>query len=188
MSVQPARYRFTVHEYERMGAAGVFHPEDRLELIDGEIVTMAPIGSRHAACVDRLTRLLTSVSGDRLLVRVQNPVRLDTGSEVQPDVSLLRPRENFYSTAHPGPADVLLVVEVSDTTRAFDLGVKARLYAHAGIPTTWVVDVAERCVHVLSDPDAGGYRTTRQATAGEGVFVPHLVDVTLAVADILGAG
>lgn len=186
MSVQPAPYRFTVDEYERMAETGVFGAHDRLELIDGEIVTMAPIGSRHAGCVARLTRLLSVVAGERAIVWVQNPVRLDQRSEPQPDVALLSPREDFYAAAHPSPADILLVVEVSDTTLDYDLGVKAPLYARTGIPTTWVVDLAERCVHVLSDPGAGGYGTARRAVAGSTLALGGLVGATIAAADVLG--
>lgn len=186
MTVQPARYRFTVDEYERMGATGVFGPDDRLELIDGEILTMAPIGSRHAARVDRLTRLLNRAAGDRAVVRVQNPIRLGSHSEPQPDLALVRPRDDFYAPAHPGPADVLLVVEVADTTLAFDLGLKAPLYAGAGIPVLWVVDLAGRAVHVLTGPADGGYRATALATVGSTLAVDGLGGITVAVADVLG--
>ncbi len=186
MSVQPARYRFTVHEYERMGATGVFAADDRLELIDGEVVTMAPIGSAHAGCVGRLTRLFSQVVGNRALVWVQNPVRLDERSEAQPDLALLRPRTDFYSAGHPGPDDVLLIVEVADTTVEYDLDVKAPLYARAGIPTTWVVDLAERCVHVLSDPAPSGYTAAERATGEATLSVGGLGGITVTAADMLG--
>lgn len=186
MSVQPAPYRFTVDEYERMGATGVFDPDDRLELIDGEIVIMAPIGSRHAGCVDRLNHLLFVQVGDRVVVRVQNPIRLGPRSEPQPDLALLRPRDDFYAAAHPGPADVLLVVEVADATLNYDLGAKAALYARSGIATLWVIDLAGRGVNVLSEPTAGGFRTATRATAGDSVVVDGLDDATVAVVDVLG--
>jgi len=188
MTVTPARYRFTVDEYERMGATGVFGHDDRLELIDGEIVTMAPIGSRHAACVDRLNRILAAAVGERAVVRVQNPIRLGLRSEPQPDLALLRPRDDFYAAAHPGPADVLLVVEVADTTLGYDLGPKAVLYAGAGIPALWVVDLAGRGVHVLADPGKGGYRTRALVTAGSSLVLGGVPGVTVdvAVAEVLG--
>ena len=170
-----------------MGAAGVFGPDERLELIDGEIVTMAPIGSRHAACVDRLTRLLTTLAGDRAVVRVQGPVRLGPRSEPQPDLALLQTRDDFYAAAHPGPADVLLVVEVADTTLDFDLGLKASLYAGAGLLALWVVDLDGRGVQVLYDPTDGGYRATTLATADSTVTVEAMGGAAVAVADVLGS-
>ncbi|MDQ3917533.1 MAG: Uma2 family endonuclease, partial [Acidobacteriota bacterium] len=134
MSVEIARHFFTVDEFERMGAAGIFHPDDRLELIGGEIVEMSPIGSSHAACVKFLSALLQRLFGGTLIVSTQDPIRLDDFSEPQPDVALLRWREDFYRHAHPTPADVLLVVEVADTTVESDRQVKIPLYARAGIP------------------------------------------------------
>ncbi|HUF85361.1 MAG TPA: Uma2 family endonuclease [Acidimicrobiia bacterium] len=167
MSVQPVRHLFTADEYQRMGEAGLFGEDDRLELIEGEIVEMAPIGSRHAACVDRLTRLLTAQVGDRAIVRVQSPIRLSARSEPQPDVTLLAPRTDFYGEAHPGPGDVWLVVEVADTSGAWDREVKARLYARAGVPEMWVVDLDAEVVDVLRDPGPSGYAEMRRAGRGE---------------------
>ncbi len=189
MSVQPARYRFTVEEYERMGATGVLGPDDRVELIDGEIVAMAPIGSPHAGCVNRLTHLLSTLAGGRAVVQVQNPVRLDARSEPQPDLALLRPRADFYAAGHPGPADVLLVVEVADTTLDYDLGVKVPLYAGAGIPATWVVDLSGGVVHAFSEPGPGGYQTTLLAAPGDTLVVGGLgEEATVVVEEVLGAG
>jgi Uma2 family endonuclease len=191
MSVQPARYLFTVGEYERMGELGLFHEDDRVELIEGEIIEMAPIGSRHAACVDRLNRLLTAAVGDRAIVRVQSPVRLGERSEPQPDLAVLRPRPDFYASAHPGPPDVLLLVEVADTTVAWDTEVKVPLYAAGGVPATWVVDLAGGGVHLFSDPGAPGYRRVRRALPGDALALDalpgvSLPGVSLPVADVLG--
>ena len=136
MSVEIARHSFTVEEFERMGEACIFPPDARLELIEGEIVEMSPIGSPHAACVDALALLFNEIARRRFIIRVQSPVRLNDFSEPQPDVALLRWRDDFYRSAHPTPADVLLVVEVSDTTVETDRKVKVPLYARAGIPET----------------------------------------------------
>jgi Uma2 family endonuclease len=188
MSVQPARHLFTVREYERMGEVGLFDEDDGVELIEGEIVEMAPIGSRHAACVDRLNRLLSAGAGDRAIVRVQSPVRLGERSEPQPDLALLRPRADFYAAAHPGPADVLLVVEVTDTSAAWDTEVKVPLYAAAGVPEAWVVDLPAGCVHVFSQPTPTGYRDARRAGPGDLVPVEDLPDLSVLVDNVLGAG
>jgi hypothetical protein len=126
-AIQQARRLFTVDEYDRMVRARVFGPDDRLELIDGEIVEMSPIGPRHAACVANLTRILVTQLGDRAVVWAQNPVAIPLRSKPQPDLALLRPRS--YVDAHPGPEDVLLLIEVADTSLAWDRGVKLALYA-----------------------------------------------------------
>jgi Uma2 family endonuclease len=133
MGVQVQRRLFTVEEYHRMAEAGILSEDDRVELIEGELVTMSPIGSRHAACVARLTALLFPVGG-RGILWVQNPIRLGARSEPQPDVALLRYRPDFYASAHPGPEDVLLVVEVAETSADADRSLKIPLYARYGIP------------------------------------------------------
>src|SRR5918997_6720202 len=120
MSVQIARRHFTVDDFYRMLEAGILTEDDRVELIDGEIIEMSPIGSRHASCVMRLNAVLTKRLGDTAIVNVQNPLRLSTRSEPLPDCSLLKPREDFYSRAHPTPDDVLLVVEVADSSIGYD--------------------------------------------------------------------
>jgi len=124
MAAPLVRHRFTVEEYHRMGQAGILSEDDRVELIEGEIVEMAPVGSRHAACVKRLNALLSRRAGGRALVSVQDPIRLGEHSEPQPDLALLKPREDFYAAAHPGPEDVLLVIEVAETSLEYDREVK----------------------------------------------------------------
>src|SRR5262245_19259591 len=133
VEVELSRRLFTVEEYHRMAAAGIFHPDERVELIEGEIVQMSPIGPRHAGCVINATRLFITLLGERAVVSPQNPVVIQPRSEPQPDLLLLRRRAVSYSHEHPTPADVLLAVEVADTTVRFDRLVKARLYARAGI-------------------------------------------------------
>lgn len=153
---------FTVDEYYRMAEAGILHEDDRVELIRGAIVEMSPIGSRHAGCVDGLSTQFHARLSGRAIIRVQGPVRLSSSSEPQPDVMLLRPRSDFYRTSHPGPADVLLIVEVSDSSLEYDRGEKLSLYAEAGIPEVWIVDLEHERVEVYREPEAGRYR--RQAT------------------------
>lgn len=150
------RYRFNVEEYHRMAAAGILHEDDRVELIDGEIVEMAAIGSRHALCVARLTRIFLQRFGERAVVWPQNPLRIDSYTEVQPDLCLLRPPEGRYADRPPAPEDALLVVEVADTTVATDRRHKLPLYARAGIREAWLVDlVAGRLeVHLAAEPES----------------------------------
>ncbi len=177
----PQRHAVSAQEYLRMAEGGVFAPDARLELIEGEIVEMAPIGSRHAGAVKILNRLLGGLVGDLAIVSVQDPLIIGERSVPQPDLALLKPRADSYSESHPTPADVLLVVEVADTTLAFDLGTKVPLYARFGIPETWVVDLQERVVRVFREPSASGYRTSFTASGGETVAVAALPEVIVAL-------
>ncbi|MBI3979349.1 MAG: Uma2 family endonuclease [Chloroflexi bacterium] len=159
MVVPITKHRFTVVEYRRMGEAGIFGEDDRVELIEGEIVDMTPIGKRHLAAVDRLNDRSVRGLGDRVIVRVQGALRLREDSEPQPDLVLLRRRPDFYATVDAGPADALLVVEVAETTVQYDREVKVRLYAQAGIPEVWLVDLVARVITVYREPGPQGYRT-----------------------------
>jgi Uma2 family endonuclease len=152
MAVQALRRLFTADEYHRMTQAGILSEDDRVELIEGEIVQMSPIGSRHARCVRLLNRIFSKGVGDRAIVDVQNPIRLGERLEPQPDVALLRPRPDFYAGVHPGPEDVLLIAEVMERSAAFDREVKAPLYARSGIPEVWWVDLEEEVVEVYREP------------------------------------
>ncbi len=167
-----------------MGRLGLFDEDARVELIDGEIIEMAPIGDRHMLCVTRLAHLLQDVVGDRGVVSVQNPVRLDAHSEPQPDIALLSPPLDRYKTL-PGPSDVLLVVEVADTTFARDRA-KARFYARAGLLECWIVDLAGDRVLVMRRPGPEGYASQRDARRGETVDVDDLPGASLGVGQVLG--
>ncbi|AEN73521.1 protein of unknown function DUF820 [Rhodothermus marinus SG0.5JP17-172] len=185
MAEPVTRYRFTVEEFHRMGEAGIFGEDDRLELIEGELVRMSPVGSRHAACVARLMRLFVPLQ-ERAIVWVQNPLRLGEQTEVYPDVSLLRWRVDYYASGHPGPEAVLLVVEVSETSLAYDREVKVPLYARAGVPEVWVVDVEGRVLWVHRMPEGEAYREVWRLEAGEEVAPETFPEHRLRVQDILG--
>ena len=157
MSATLTTRRFTVDEYYRMAEAGILSSDERVELIEGEIVRMAAIGSRHAACVTRLTRLFVRALEDRVGVRVQLPVRLNDLSEPEPDIAVVRSRPDFYADSHPGPDHALLVVEVSETTVSFDTGRKAALYAESGIREYWVVNLPAEAIVVHRDPEGKSY-------------------------------
>lgn len=186
MAVSLARRRFTVEDYHRMARAGVLTEDDRVELLEGEIIEMAPIGSRHAAVVDRFTRSFAQNVGRRAIVRVQGPVRLGEHSEPQPDLAILRPRADFYAHAHPGPEDILLLVEVAEATADYDRKVKVPLYARAGIPEVWLVDLLADQIEVCRGPSPEGYRETRVVRRGEAVMPQALPGVSLSVDEVLG--
>jgi Uma2 family endonuclease len=151
------RRAITVEAYHRMGEVGIIAPGERVELIEGEVVEMAPIGSRHSGMVGRLTRLLVHAVGDRGLVFVQNPVRLNRTSEPQPDFAVLKPRADDYQSATPRADEVLLLVEIAESSLKYDRELKAPLYAVHAIPELWVIDVTEKVLWRYRDPRADGY-------------------------------
>jgi Uma2 family endonuclease len=180
----PHKHPISAEEYLRMGEAGVFAPEARLELIEGEIIEMAPVGSPHAGRVNTLNRLLVQRAGAAAVVAVQNPVIASERSVPQPDLALLRPRPDDYAASHPRVPDVLLLVEVADTTLGFDIGTKAPLYARCGIAEAWIVDVNERVIHVFREPAGSGYRTRFAAKVGERVSCAALPQAAIEVAEL----
>jgi Uma2 family endonuclease len=178
------RRLFTVDEYERIVETGVLGPADRVELLRGEIVEMAAIGSRHAACVSALVELLHQ-TGPEALLRVQSPLRLDDLSEPEPDLALVRRRGDRYAHGHPTAADVLLLVEVSDTTLATDRAIKLPTYAGARIPEVWIVDLEHGCLLTFRHPGPEGYAEASEHGAEEVVSPTAFPDVRLPVADLL---
>ena len=186
---KPTPLRFTVSDYHRMAEAGVLGADRHIELIDGHLYAMSPTGSQHAACVRRLNRFFSrSISPERALISIQNPVVLPPDSEPEPDVVLLKPRGDDYAAHHPRATDVLLVVEVADSSLTFDQEVKVPMYAHAGIPQVWVVALDEDCVHTYRDPDGGAYMSQHTYTHEETLSLSNSVDAPpLPVAAILGA-
>ena len=168
-----------------MAEVGILGPEERVELIEGEIICLSPIGSHHAACVNALTRRLLQGVGDRAVLSPQNPVRLLPDTEPQPDVVLLRPPEGHYWEQHPQPADAVLVVEVSETSYPYDRRVKLRLYARAGVPEVWIVDLARGRVEVFREPGPNDYASTQTVEPGGTIAPAAFPDVSLAVDEIL---
>jgi Uma2 family endonuclease len=162
-----------------MAEADVFKPDDRVELVDGEVVKMSPIGTRHSACVSRLSHLILPWIGKGAIVRIQLPIQIGDFSEPQPDVALVRWRDDFYADHHPMPPDIHLVVEVADTSLRHDLIRKAPLYIAGGVPEVWVVDLVAEVIHVTR----GG--STSQLRVGDSVSPLAFPDVVLEVAAIL---
>jgi Uma2 family endonuclease len=186
MSRQLAKRWFTVEEYEHMGEAGVLRPDDRLELLEGEIYKMSPIGSPHAACVKFLSSLLNRLFNGKMIVSTQDPIRLNDFSEPQPDIALLRWRDDFYRHAHPTPADVLLIIEVADSTVESDRGYKLLLYAQAGIAEVWLVNLPEEQVELYAAPSGGAYQTSKTFKRGDEAQAQTVANLSVKVADVLG--
>jgi Uma2 family endonuclease len=180
------RHRLTVDEYHRMGQAGVFAPDARVELIEGEVIDMAPIGTRHASAVKRLNALLSTAAQGRAIVAVQDPLRLSDASEPEPDLMLLRPCADFYAQAHPGPADVLLLIEVSDSTAVYDRGIKADLYAKHGVAEVWIVDLDNKVVRFFRGCDGRGYTDITASETPRATPVAALPGITIDLAGLLG--
>jgi Uma2 family endonuclease len=151
------RRPFTVDEYHLMAEAGILHEDDRLELLEGDIVPMSPVGIRHMACVNRLNDLFTHRLRRKAIVSVQNPVRLGDESEPQPDIALLKYQKDYYARQMPTAADVLLIIEVADSTMPFDRKVKHALYARALIPEYWIVNLIDNQIEVYRQPENGRY-------------------------------
>jgi Uma2 family endonuclease len=186
MNGAPARRMFTTSEYHRMGEAGILTDEDRVELIEGEIIRLTPIGPPQASTVDRLNPLFHARAGNRAIVRVQGPIVRDRYSEPQPDLTLLKPRADFYVARHPQPTDVLLAVEVMHTSADYDRGVKFPLYARRGIAEVWLIDVVTRTVTVGRQPTLRGYRDTVTRTGDERLAPAALPRVAFRVSELLG--
>ncbi|MDX6381260.1 MAG: hypothetical protein QOI57_2284 [Rubrobacteraceae bacterium] len=178
------RRRFTVHDYHRMTEAGILHEDDRVELIEGDIVEMAAIGSRHFTCVNELNRLLVRGVGDEAIVSVQNPVRLGEYWEPQPDLAVIRNRD--YRESLPEPEDVLLLIEVSDTTLRYDREVKLPLYARSGIPEVWIAELVNKAIEHHTHPSEDGYRRLKQARRGETLRSKALPALVVPVDAVLG--
>ncbi|PDW00805.1 Uma2 family endonuclease [Candidatus Viridilinea mediisalina] len=185
-AVHPITRRFSVEEYERMAQSGLFDPDERLELLDGRIVHMSPIGPLHAAVVLRLNTLLNRLLVGRYLISVQNPIRLGAQSEPQPDVLMLHPRHDYYATAHPTPSEVLLVVEVADPTNSYDRSIKLPLYAAAGIAEVWLVALAQQQIEQYYHPIGDQYGSKQTYSRGACITAHGVSGLELEVDDILG--
>ena len=185
MVVNPKHYRFSRAEYHRMVDAGILSEDSPVELIDGEILEMSPIGRPHTSCLDRLNRTFVRGVGDKAIVRIQGPVVLSEYHEPEPDLLLLRPRPDFYAEVDATAEAVLLAIEVADSSVEYDRQVKAPLYSRHAIPEYWLVDVGRHHIVVYRDPTPAGYATTRLARPGETISPLAFPGLQLAVAEIL---
>lgn len=178
--------RFDADEYHWMGRVGILRHDEHVELIEGIIIQMSPIGSVHSACVDRFNQRFTTRIGERAIVRVQGPVRLSDRSEPQPDIALLRWRDDFYQDRSARVEDVFLIVEVADSSLAYDLGLKLSMYAHAGIDETWVADLPHHRLLAFSRPVDGSYQDRRVVMPGDSIAPLSFPDVVLTHIEIFG--
>ena len=161
MATEVVKRLINVEEYYKMAEVGILKPEDRVELIDGEIYRTSPIGSQHAAIIDYLAMKLNETFKHNAIVRVQNPLRIDDNNEPEPDITLIKYRADFYAAAHPVPNEVLAVVEVAGSSIRFDKDIKSLLYASCGIPEYWIINMNEDQLEVFSDPKGGNYAQNR---------------------------
>jgi Uma2 family endonuclease len=169
-----------------MAEVGLLSEDSRVELIEGEIIEMSPIGSTHRGTVKRSSTFLNRKLGDTVIVSVQDPLRLNDFSEPQPDLALLKPRKDFYSKSHPAPADVLVVIEVSDSSVSYDRNVKLPLYARAGIPEAWLIVLGKDIVEVYSTPKNGKYQKVQRLRRGKMLTSPTIAGLSCRVEDLLG--
>jgi Uma2 family endonuclease len=186
MSADVETYRFSVEEFNKLGEAGIFDEDDRVELLDGEIIVMSPIGSQHAGTVMQMNSVLLRKLGDRVLFDLQSPAVLDEFSEPQPDIMLLQPKADFYKTAHPRPKDILLLVEVSDTTLAYDRGRKLRKYAEREIREVWVVDLKTQTIEQFRAPAGSTYSSSARLNRHQKITIEAFPDVEFTVEELIG--
>lgn len=179
------RHLLTVDDYHRMAEAGVLAPDARVELIEGELIAMAPQTSLHACTVNTLVKRLTLALADRAMLACQTPVRLSPHTEPEPDLMLLRPRDDAYALSHPGPADVLLLIEVADTSVRYDREVKLPLYALHGVAEVWIVDLQAGLLRTHRRPHADAYLETNASRAPGVVTLPGLPDVEVDLSGLL---
>jgi Uma2 family endonuclease len=181
-----APYRFSVDEFNKLGQAGVFDEDDRVELLDGEIILMRPIGREHAGIVMRLNSVLAERLAGRALINPQNPAVLDEFSEPLPDFTLLRPKPDFYKSGHPRPQDIFLLIEVSDTTLPYDRGRKLRKYAERSVEEVWIVNVQANRIEQFREPIEGQYSISEKKERGHDISLAAFPDVVFKVEELIG--
>ena len=186
MSALPQRKLFTVDEYDTMIKAGVFDGKDRVELIEGEFVKKMTQGDLHIGCINRLTYLLVPILLNRAIVTIQNAVQINSFSAPEPDVAVLRFRKDFYSDGKAKPEDILLLIEVADTTVRPDRQIKIPLYASAGVPEVWLINLPRKIVEVYTKPKNGKYQIVRKAGKSETLTPQLITDLNVKVTDIFG--
>ena len=181
----PQTRKFTVAEYYRMAEVGILDSDERVELIEGEIIVMPPVGPAHADNVDEYIEIFAQYAPGRFRIRVQNPVRLDDYSEPEPDVALLRRRPEGYGAAHPTPTDVLLAIEVAHSSLEYDRNIKVHIYGRSGVPETWIRNLPEDCIERFTEPGPDGYARHTVHRRGEILIPVALPDLKLAVSELL---
>jgi Uma2 family endonuclease len=174
-----------IKEWQKLGEANIFPPDSRLELIEGEILEMAPIGSNHAGHLKRLTHILSTLVSGKAILSIQDPLQLGDLSEPEPDFMLLKPDNDFYCTRHPNAGDVLLLIEVADSSLSFDQNQKLRLYASHNIPEYWLMNLIDACVEIYRQPHGDCYGEKTTLRAGDTITLSQLNQIAINIADIL---
>lgn len=180
------RYPITTDLYHQMIAQGILTEDDKIELLEGELIKMSAVGPRHAACVERLSDYLKDELGKAVAIRHQNPVELNIYSEPEPDLAIIKRRKDYYIDAHPQPHDVLLLVEVADSTLKKDRGVKLSAYAKAGIGEYWIVNLVDDLIEVYTNPSGNSYQNVRLVRRDETLAIQALPAITLRSDEVLG--
>jgi Uma2 family endonuclease len=181
------RHKFSTKDYHQMIEIGILDEDDRVELIDGEIVGMAAIGSHHAACTKKSNAFFTNRLGNRVIVSVQDPISLEDGTEPEPDIALLHLADHFYAKQHPTPADIFFILEIADTSFLYDKEVKLLKYARAGIIESWLLDLTNEEILACRSPSANGYQNIQTLKRGQSLSLLAFPDVTVLVDDVLAA-
>jgi Uma2 family endonuclease len=184
-TVNPTKHLTNLDEWRRLGEATIFPPGSRVELIDGEILDMAPIDFNHAGHVIRLLNFFAPLVGNNALINAQNPLQLGDLSEPEPDFMLLKPNADFYSSRHPNANDVLLLIEVADSSLSFDQNQKLRLYALHGIPEYWLLNLNDKCLEVYLKPNGEVYAEKTSLHASDTITLSQLNEISIRMADIL---
>jgi Uma2 family endonuclease len=186
MSTLLLKRLFTVEEYNLIIEAGILTEDERVELIRGEIIQMTAIGRRHAACVNRLVFILTQLLRSQIILSPQNPIELGENSQPEPDIVLLKPRQDFYESGHPQVRDIFLLVEVADSTIETDRDIKIPLYAEAGIIEVWLVDLNAECIEVYRQPTANGYENVQKLLRNQNLSIQAFSNIAIGVNEVLG--
>ncbi|MEQ1484506.1 Uma2 family endonuclease [Methyloglobulus sp.] len=184
-TVNPTKHLTNLDEWRRLGEANIFPPESRVELINGEILDMAPIGFNHSGHINRLNMLLTKLAPVQVIASIQNPLQLGDLSEPEPDFMLLKPNADFYSSRHPVADDVLLLIEVADSSLAYDQNQKLRLYALHNVPEYWLLNLNDVCLEVYRKPNGEVYAEKTTLYSGDNITLSQLPNISIQVSDIL---
>ncbi len=184
-TVNPIKHLTNLDEWRRLGEAAIFPPDSRLELINGEILEMAPIGFNHAGHLKRINKLFTKLVADNVITSVQDPLQLGDLSEPEPDFMLLKPNDDYYTSRHPAADDVLLLIEVADSSLSFDQNQKLRLYALHGIPEYWLLNLNDSCLEVYRKPNGEVYAEKTTLHEGDTITLSQLAEISIRMADVL---
>jgi len=185
ISTATPKKKFDLQEYHHLIDTGIFHEDKKVELIEGELFEMSPVGFRHASCVNKLNYIFSLKLGEKAIVSIQNPIKLNNKSEPQPDIVLLKPRDDFYATQHPTPEDILLLIEVADSSIEYDRTIKLPSYAENKIIETWLIDLNNNFLEKHTNPKTNYYQKREKLSREDVVFSDSFSDIQIAIKDII---